>query len=364
MGECHPIPAALSGGGGEILLVKPSSLGDVLHAFPAARLIKASFPGASLDWLIHPAYAPLLEYLGSDIRSAILFERQKFKGLGVASNLLRLSKDLRRRRYDLVLDMQGLLRSAIFARLCRSGHVVGFDAPKERPARWLYHRSHASPPGHAIERNLHLVAAALNLEPAAEPRRLALPVIPRHRAAALAKLAALGVAESDSYIAAAPGSRWETKRWGTGRFAETLDFVQAQNPALKVLLVGSADEDEAARGLAAACVVAKPVSLVGKTSLCELLELLRGARVFLTNDSGPMHLAALLGTPLAAFFGPTDPVKTGPFWERSAVFQGDCGCIKCLRRYCDWEAHDCRADVAPRQVAGRILDFLREGSRR
>lgn len=169
-----------------ILVIKPSSLGDILHVFPALAELRIHCPEATLDFLIHPAFADILDYSPFPVSERILFERKRMGRVStMVPEFLKLARELRRKEYDLVIDFQGLTRSALFASLTRGGPVVGFAQTRETAAKWFYSRRIAVAPGHALERN-----SALIRELTGNDGPVRLPELPANPAA-LRKLEAL-----------------------------------------------------------------------------------------------------------------------------------------------------------------------------
>jgi len=315
-----------------LLIVKPSSLGDVLHAFPAvAALCRET--GCRADWLIHPAFAPLLRYLPC-VDRAILFERKK---LGAVKTFvpayLELRRELKREKYRAVIDFQGLLRSAMLGFTASAKTHAG--VPHEWVARPFYGRKLTVDPGHhALLRNNEAAAAFLGkavdeidfsfrLEPAAE-----------NVASAETLLKNTGIAGSKMLIGVAPGARWVTKQWPPEFFAKVIGALSERYPEAVFLLLGSQSDEDAAQTILACAPAGKAVDLCGKTTLGDLVELTRKCRLFLSNDSGPMHIAAALDVPVLALFGATSPVLTGPYTQKKTVLQPGLACEQCFERHC------------------------------
>ncbi len=325
-----------------ILVVRLSSLGDLFHALPAVHGLKAA-TGATVDWLVQPAYLPLLRCF-TDVDRVLTFPRRNF--LWYAPRFLR---ELRRERYDLVADLQGLLKSAIPARLARrtrGARVIGPSYHREG-ARFLYHdvTGPRNKNRHAVEENLDLLRWLGWPEPE--------PVFPVRFPARPAP----GVAPR---VALVPASRWPTKNWGVEGFAELARRLLAKD--VTVLLVGGRDEASACADLAAA-VGPHPglVNLAGRTTLVELGSLLQETQLVVTVDSGPMHMAAALGVPVLALFGPTDPTRTGPYGRRARVLWVDrLPCRPCFSTECSRGDFACMRQLYPSRVSDIALDKLRE----
>lgn len=340
----------------KILIIKPSSLGDVLHAFPAVAAL-ASACGkdkCAFSWLIHPAFSDLLDYLPF-VKKKIFFER---KLLGKFSTFFpaffRLLVSLREEKYDAVYDLQGLFRSGIFSFLTGSPLRYGSTNPREKIAKLFYNRTMSYPEGvqHAADKLCHMVSSTSHI-PLPE-KYYTMPVLEKFRktAFAAAKEAGLDIpgvlAEGKKLIAVAPGARWQSKMWAEKYFAEIISELHREEPEKYCfMLLGSPAERESISRLKELLSPIEVFDLCGKTSVGELVELIRAADMLLCNDSGPMHIAAFTETVPAAFFGPTDPVLTGPCSRNALIFQAqDLPCIKCFKKSCEDLSCHSKLDLA------------------
>lgn len=338
-----------------ILLIKPSSLGDIVHALPVLAAVRRQWPQAHIAWLAGSTFAPVLA--GHPLLDEVIpFDRARFgrmwRSVSAAREFLRFVRALRARRFDLVIDLQGLLRSALLARMCGARHVIGFADARE--GGWLLYNTRVPvPPGeqHAVEK-LGAVCAALGIPFNASQFPLGLHA--EELEAARRKLRASGLAPGAEFIAALPGARWNSKLWPEQSFAELLDRL-AETGAPPVVMLGAPDEHARAAEIAMRSA-APPLNLVGKTSLRELAAILALARAVVSQDSGPMHVAAALDRPLIALFGPTNPVRTGPWSQRARVIQLPLACSPCYRRECPLGHHDCLRTLD----AARVVDAVRE----
>ena len=342
----------------KILFIKPSSLGDIFHALPAFYLLKASCPGCQIDWLINQDFAPVLECIKKDLNKIIYFDRKMFKKANALTGFIRLVRSIRKERYDLVIDLQGLLRSSLMAFIARTKRKAGFADTKEKISVLMYNEKIDVPKDllHAIERNAYLVSKVLKKQyfiPA-----YSIGAVKRYKNSVLKILKKHDI-KSSGYIAFAPGARWKTKCWPSLFFADVADAINSVYPELNIVLVGTASDRQAANEIISKCKLSKPVSFAGETNICELIEVLRGASSLLTNDSGPMHIAAALRVPVFALFGPTDPEKTGPFWQWHKIYQDKKGCIKCLKRICEKKTLECQKNISSQEVANDIVKKLR-----
>ncbi|MEW6249949.1 MAG: lipopolysaccharide heptosyltransferase II [Planctomycetota bacterium] len=322
-----------------ILLIKPSSLGDVVHALPVLAALRRAWPQAHIAWLVNSAFAPLLERHPL-LDETIVFDRRTYgrmlRSRRAAAAFIRFARDLRARQFDLVVDLQGLFRSGFLSWASGAPQRVGFAGARE--FAWLFYTRRIRPPAaarHAVDRNVHL-ARALDLPVTAE---FPLPVAEDERRSARALLQAAAGRPVPHFLAVLPGARWESKRWPAARFADLIEDLSTYDSAVCVLL-GAPDERPCATEILARCK-APLIDLVGRTSLPMLVALLAEADLVISNDSGPLHLAAALHRPLVALFGPTSPARTGPYSDTARVVQRPLPCAPCFRRRCPLGHHDC-----------------------
>ncbi len=320
-----------------VLIIKPSSLGDIIHALPAVSLIRRRYPDAHLAWLVNDGFTSLLQNCPL-VDEIIPFPRHEFRKLPA------LVKRLRKNRYNLVVDFQGLLRSGLLAVATGAGRRVGFAAPLAREgARFAYNETVPVTCPHAVDRNL-LIARHLGCDMTV-PIEFPLGTTDACRQSAAALL--VGIAAP---IAINPASRWPTKFWGDDKFAALI----RQLPAERIILTGAANEAERIAGIAPLCR-----NLAGKTDLAQLTEVYRRCSVVITNDSGPMHLAAAVGTPVVAIFGPTDPSLTGPYGKQHRVLRAGIACSPCHSQQCRHAPRmECMDQVTVEQVLAAVRPSL------
>jgi len=331
-----------------ILIVKLSSFGDVLHALPTLEALRAANPLAHLTWLVEAAYAPLLAghpalnevWVAPRLRPA-----EFFSGSNPAA-CRRLVQQLRARPFDLVVDVQGLLKSAVWVALARSPRKVGHDKTRELSYLALTERVPPfDPESHAVWRYLNL-ADYLGAPPTPPVFRLGLD--------GAADISALIPAAADRPLAALhPGARWASKLWPLASWASLAEWLHGRG--FQVAVTGSAADRELAADLGRQSRTPL-LNLTGRTSLAQLAAILRTARLAVTTDTGAMHLAASLGTPVAALFGPTAPWRTGPFGDGHQVVRLGLSCSPCFKRRCPDPR--CLHDLSPALVAAACEKIL------
>jgi len=330
-----------------ILILKPSSLGDIVHALPVLAALRAAYPDAHIAWLVADSFAPLLE--GHPLLDEVIrFDRRRYGRMwrtpATFVAFWRFVAEMRRRRFDLIIDLQGLIRSGLLSFFSGARERIGFADARE--LAWLFYtrRVRIRPDvEHAVERNLH-VAAALGLRVATPQFPLA--VNDEERAAARNLLAEAAGGPLDEFIAVVPGARWPSKVWPPERLAALIDRLHAAGRS-RCVLVGGPDDRPLADRVRAACTTGV-VDLVGRTTLRQLVAVLDLAERVLCCDSGPMHIAAALGKPTLAIFGPTNPRRTGPCSPLARVVTHAVQCAPCFRRVCPLGHHAClqRLEVA------------------
>ena len=333
---------------GKILVIKPSSLGDVVHVFPALEILRRHFPGHTLDFVINPAFAGILDLSPFPVSKKIFFNRKKLGSFtAFLPELLALVKEIRSSKYDLVVDFQGLFRSGFLSWCARSAFRAGFARPRERSAALFYSRKFSvDPRRHAVERYAALAAMICGCTPAVPELEIPLVEPGPEISAAL----------PEHFIVLVPGARWETKVFPPSFFASVLREVQKEFPQIRGVVAGAASDAP----LAAAIVKELPgtVDLTGKTSLLQLAGVMQRAMAVLTNDSGPMHVAALVETQVFALFGPTRPERTGPYGRKHRICRCEgLPCLGCMKRKCVFPDIRCH-DIDPVKTGGEIVSYI------
>jgi heptosyltransferase-1 len=319
-----------------ILIIKPSAIGDVVHALPVLNLLRTRWPAAHISWLVTPTCSSLLEG-HPQLDEVILFQRNRYGkhwwNPMVLAEFWRFNRDLRRRNFDLVIDLQGLLRSGYLSWKTAAPVRVGFSDAREGATYFYTHKVQAdSRTEHAVFRYLK-VAQALGCP--IEPVKFVFPTDASDRAAIAALLPA-----GKPYAVLLPGSNWLTKRWPVEHFAQAARDIRSRF-GLEPVIAGGPDDTSLAAQI-------EGLNLCGKTPLRQLVALLEGASLVIANDSGPMHIAAALNRPLVTPFGPTNPNLTGPYGRMDSVLRVDIPCSPCLSRRCSHQS--CLKWLKPQDV--------------
>jgi lipopolysaccharide heptosyltransferase I len=293
-----------------LLVVRLGSLGDLVHTLPAVATLRAAFPAARIDWLIEARWQELLE-LNPDVTSLIpantLAWRRALLAADTWHSFRELVRALRRARYDLALDFQGLYKSALATWLSAAPRRLGFerDALKEAGAARFYTERVGVPAGaHVVENYLALARAAGAGTPAI---RFPLPTRPEDDAAVAALLAEHHL---ENFFIISPGGGWGAKCWPIERYAQ-LHNALARERGWRCVLNAAPNEQPLVNEFMSQARVAQPVHL--RLAPRQLAALIRRARLLVSGDTGPLHLAAAVGTPLVGLYGPTDPARNGPY---------------------------------------------------
>jgi len=350
-----------------ILIVKLTALGDVTHTLPALTNLRRALPDAHITWLVEDSAQDLLH--GHPALNRILVWPRKQWGkltqekhfLELTSNFRRFVRELRDTQYDLAIDFQGLLKSATWMTLARARRKAGYG-PGQRHDEHAWHALNERipvtlPNAHAIDRNLRLVEA-LGFPRLPIAFDLPAPEEPRQEIERL--LAATGIAPDARFVAINSMTRWPTKNWTPSHFAAVADHLLSKE--VPVVFTGAPADREAVDAIVAGMNRRPAIRLDGLTSLPALAALFRRAAVVLSTDTGPMHIAVAVGTPVVALFGPTSPEYTGPYGKQNRVLRADLSCSPCYARTCRttaFEPHACMLRLDPQNVAEEVLAVLR-----
>jgi heptosyltransferase-1 len=331
------------------LLVRLGALGDIVHAIPVAAALSRAFPSARIDWLVSAKHRGLLDLVPVVDRRLAIRDRGDAGG---GTSLVSAIRELRRNRYDVVFDLQGLLKSAVLARLSGAPRVIGFSSGylRERLARPFYTEVYDPGGGgmydpgersHVVQMNLGLLTTI--------GVAVAAPEFPIERIdTEIAR--ALRERAGGRYALVNPGAAWPNKRWPAARYGAVARAVDARHGLKTIVSWGPGEEplaQEVVRESAGAALLSP------RTSIVDLLALIRAATVMISGDTGPTHVAAALGTPIVGIYGPTRPSRNGPWAPLDITISRDDVCQCHHLRRCTRDRM-CLLDVE----AAEVLDAV------
>ncbi|CAN5705063.1 lipopolysaccharide heptosyltransferase I [soil metagenome] len=322
-----------------VCLVKPSSLGDIVHALPVLSAIRELWPSATISWVVNRGLRSLVEG-HPDLDEAIPFDRSsaRFSASGISS-IGQFLNGLRRKRFDLVVDLQGLLRSSLIARATGAPVRIGLAEAREGATRFYTHCI-ASKASHAVDRML-AVAEALGAD-VSRPR-FQVAWTEEDRAWARTTLARM----PRPLLVLNIGARWETKRWPPKQFAEVARRASSTFGA-GLVVVGAPEDRPLVAELRRHLGALDWLDLCGQTTLPRLAAVSAEADLFLSNDTGPLHLAAAAGAKVIGLYTCTDPARTGPYGEQAIALTTKVWCASSRVKCCD--RLDCMAELSPERV--------------
>ncbi len=334
-----------------ILIVKLSAVGDVIHTLPSLAALRKLYPRAHITWVVEEMSAdllrdhPLIDRLLVSRRPSWIREFLHGRPVWPLLEMIVFIRALRERRYDIVIDFHGLFKSSAIVLLSRGKRKLGYDSMQELSGLFVKEKIPEDMGKHAVDRYLDFprYLGAREIKP-----KFLIPLKEENRTRVEDLLKAHHVESAAGFVAINPVALWETKLWENRKFALLADRI-IEELNTDVVFTGSG-----AREIAKIRDVMKhpAANLGGKTSLRDLGCLYRRARLLVTTDTGPMHLAAAVGTPVVALFGPTDPARTGPYGEGHTVIRRDLPCSPCFKKKCP--TNDCMREIAVDDVLAAI----------
>lgn len=340
-----------------ILMVRLSSIGDLVHTLPALSALRRRFPDATIDWLVEAKHKDVL-LSNPDVSELIEVDtfrwRKRLHSPATWKEIAATVREIRKRDYDVVLDLQGTIKSSVAGWLAKSERFVGFatGALKEKAASLLYREKIGvnGAPHHIIDRHLRLLTA---LDIDTKERRFPIVVPDEMERAAVEKLAEL---ELSDYAILNPGASWATKRWEPEKFGALAVAIGNELELTSLVIWGPGEETIARRIIETSGGIAK---LAPPTGVRDVIPYIRRARLFVSGDTGPMHVASALGVPVVGVFGPTDPARNGPFGVGDEVVWKNVPCGPCYKHRCPGYGTVCMSSIGVEEVLEAVRRRIR-----
>ena len=358
-----------------VLIVRTGAMGDVLHAMPAVAALRAARPGWEIGWAVEPHLADLLESSCSAMpgrprvpggggrgafrplvdrvhRAAIRNWKRRLISTATAREVLELRRELRAERYDICVDVQGLLRSAVIGRMAGARRLVGMARPREAPAAWMYGERVETTSAHVVERGCEIVGAATGTE--LVPVRVELPLDGAAEAKVDEFLSGLG--GRAGLVMLAPTAGWGAKVWPAERYGRVAAALARDG---YVCVVNATTAQDATGRAVVEASGGRAVLATG--GVAQLVALMRRVDLLIAGDTGPLHLAAAMEVPVVGLYGPTDPERNGPYRTVSAVLRHSSS----QRDHRRWHVTEAGLmQISVDEVVGSALRLLGETMRR
>lgn len=332
-----------------LLIVRLGAMGDILHSMPAVTALRQAHPEWTIGWAIEPQWRelfcakdgtmPLVDQV--HIVPAKRWARSPLSP-ATLGDIRRVRRELRGMQYDIAVDLQGAVRSAMVARWSKAEHVMGEAEPREFAAKWLFDERVPTRGVHVIEQSVDVANAILR-----ERLPMTLPLLP-HDAAADARAAVL----PQPFVLISPGAGWGAKRWPAERYGTVARRLAEAGYAV-VINNGPAEEHLGEEIVSTSGGAARAMNL----DLTGLIAVTRRAALAIAGDTGPLHLASALDTPVVGIFGPTDPARNGPYHGRNRVLRHPSSVRDHARRD---EPEAGLLTITPGDVTDAALELLRE----
>jgi 3-deoxy-D-manno-octulosonic-acid transferase/heptosyltransferase-1 len=341
-----------------ILIIKLSAIGDVVHTIPFLEVVRNHFRDYRIDWLVEEEAAKIIEGHEALDRLIISFrkswQKRAMKGRErwkVPGEMFSFLRQLRSVEYDIIIDLQGLFKSGLLAGISKGKRKIASTGGREGSAFFLTETPHPVDFNrHALERYLQL-AESLGCKtndwkgeiPIRETDKTAVKRMLKENAVRISRL-----------IAVNPMARWETKLWDPEKFSRLSDRLIKES-SCDIIFTGSQKDRRVIDGMMAS-MDEKALNLSGLTNLKELAYLYSKSRLLISTDTGPMHMAAAMGCPVVALFGPTAPRRTGPYGNGHRVIRSGESCSPCFKKRCDHPK--CMVNITVEKVFSAVNDLL------
>lgn len=341
-----------------ILIIKLSAVGDVVHSLPFLEVLRDRFPSAMIDWVVEEDASGIVES-HPKIDRLIIFPRKSWlkrfikKGeyIGVGKEVTKFLKELKSRRYDIVVDLQGLLKSGILTFLANGKRKIALNGGREGSLIFTNEKVAIPDPDiHALDRYLCIARYLGATNPVWNGQ---IPIYDTDKGHVDYLLG--GIGNNSTLVAVTPMAKWESKLWELHRFASLADTIKEELGA-GVVFTGS-EGDKAAIEDIRSGMKTRALNLAGKTTLRELAYLYQKCAAVICTDTGPMHVAAAMGSPVVvALFGPTSPLRTGPYGTKHRVIRAGLECSPCFRKRCD--DMSCMKKITVEMVFAAVREVL------
>ena len=344
-----------------ILIVKLSAIGDVIHTLPALNAVRNYYPEANITWLVEEDAASLV--IGHRALNRVIVSKRKrwikaLRSLSLLSTIKEVYgfiKVLRDTRYDMILDFQALLKSGILIAFARGQRKIGFGKGLEHMEHSYIFLNERIP---AVDMEIHALTRGMTLLNAIDiptnEVEYKLPVSNDDYEKVDELVKRHGITGVKPLIAINPVAKWESKLWPKGRFARLADMIIDEYDAM-IIFTGGYEDRPIIQDVMSA-MKRRALNLAGQTTLKMLAALYEKTALVISTDTGPMHLAAAMGTPVVAIFGPTAPWRTGPYGSGHRVVRADLECSPCFKRQC--ETIDCMHQISVGQVFDAVSKII------
>ncbi|MFC1821285.1 lipopolysaccharide heptosyltransferase II [Thermodesulfobacteriota bacterium] len=341
-----------------ILIIKLSAIGDVVHTLPLLEVLRNNLTNARIDWVVEEDSSQIIDG-HSAIDHVIISKRKSWQKrflkagetIKVVREVAHFLGELRSEEYDVVIDLQGLFKSGMLTGLSRAKRKIGFTGGREGSVLFLTERPFLVDYNeHAIDRYLKTVGY-LNLRKT--PWSGEIPITEEAKRSVDEFLHDLGLQEK-RLVAINPIAKWETKLWEPEKFSVLADRL-AGELSFSIVFTGSGADRRHIIGIIDH-MKSPAINLAGRTGLKELAYLYSKCRLTVSTDTGPMHIAAAMGTPVVAIFGPTAPWRTGPYGKKHRVIRAGVECSPCFNKKCD--TMTCMKDITVQKVFDSAKTFL------
>jgi heptosyltransferase-1/heptosyltransferase-2 len=347
-----------------ILIFKPSAMGDVILTLPALRQLRLQYPDAYIAWVVNKPFIPFLEE-NPWLDEIIPFDRKAFGKMKNWGKLLGFMKELRQKKFEIVFDFQGLLRSGLISYFSGASHRVGMTHAREGSTffyNWKIQipkdKTHVSDQYTYVVSAFHKLYAGETCCPVPMPDEpVAFKITPETREKVSLKLKEAGW-QGEPLVLIHPGARWETKRWYPEAYAKLAEAL-IEKYGVFLLLIGGKEDIPLSEAIHNHANKVTLKDWTGKTSIQETMALMEKANLVIAHDSGPMHLAGALNIPVAAIFGPSDPHYSGPRHPHDTVIQApDIPCAPCFKVHCPGLGHICMKNLTPEKVLQSLEKYF------